>query len=68
MADFNTGDEALGSLILIEELFHALSKSGTVPEAKLADIVRAAVARLDTTDHFGSAAAVRHYFEHWLGE
>lgn len=68
MADFNASDEALGSLVLIEELFHALANTGTVPEAKLADVVRAAVARLDTTDHFGSAAAVRHYFEHWLSE
>ena len=68
MADFSAGDESLASLVLIEGLFHALSKSGTVPEAKLADIVRAAAARLDTTDHFGSAAAVRHYFEHWLAE
>lgn len=68
MADFKTGDEALGSLILIEELFHALSKSNVMPEAKLADVVRAAVARLDTTDHFGAGAAVRHYFEHWLSE
>jgi hypothetical protein len=68
MATFKAEDEALGSIILIEELFHALAKSGIVPEAKLADVVRAAVARLDTTDHFGAGAAVRHYFEHWLSE
>ncbi|MCX7305817.1 MAG: hypothetical protein NTV73_16025 [Hyphomicrobiales bacterium] len=68
MTDFNATDEALGSLVLIEELFHAMSKSGVMPQAKLADVVRAASARLDTTDHFGAGAAVRHYFEHWLGE
>lgn len=68
MTTFKAEDEALGSLILIEELFHALAKSGTVPEAQLADVVRAAVARLDTTDHFAAGAAVRHYFEHWLSE
>lgn len=68
MATFKADDEALGSIILIEELFHAMAKSGAMPEAKLADVVRAAVARLDTTDHFGAGAAVRHYFEHWLSE
>jgi len=68
MSEFTATDEALGSLVLIEELFHAMSKSGVMPEAKLADVVRAASARLDTTDHFGSGAAVRHYFEHWLRE
>ncbi len=66
MTDFTEGAESLGSLILIEELFHALARSGVMPEAKLADVVRGAVARLDTTDHTESAAAVRHYFEHWL--
>ena len=52
--------------MLIEELFAALSKSGVVPEATLADVIRSASARLDTNDQFGPAAAVRHYFEHWL--
>ncbi len=68
MTDFTARDEALGGLILIEELFHTLAKAGAMPEAELADVVRGAVARLDTTDHFGAAAAVRHYFEHWLAE
>jgi hypothetical protein len=66
MADFPAEAESLGSLVLIEELFHMLAKSGVLPEAKLGDVVRGAVARLDTTDHFDAAAAVRHYFEHWL--
>jgi hypothetical protein len=30
--------------------------------------LRGAVARLDTTDHFGAGAAVRHYFESWLSK
>ncbi len=68
MADLKAEDEALGSLVLIEELFHALAKSGVLPAAKLADVVREAVARLDTTDHFGAAAAVRHHFEPWLSD
>ncbi|KQV65166.1 hypothetical protein [Rhizobium sp. Root1220] len=68
MVDFRAEDEALGSLILIEELFQTLAKSDVVPAAKLADVVRGAVARLDTTDHFGAGAAVRHYFERWLSE
>jgi hypothetical protein len=68
MASFTAGDEALGSIILIEELFHRLAKSGVVPEAALADVVRSTVARLDTTDNFGAGAAVRHYFEYWLTE
>jgi len=66
MADFSAEAESLGSLVLIEELFHTLAKSGVLPEAKLGDVVRSAVARLDTTDHFDAASAVRHYFEHWL--
>ena len=51
---------------LINEVFRLLAKSDVLPEAKLGDVVRGAVARLDTTDHFDAAAAVRHYFEHWL--
>ena len=35
MTDFAEGAESLGSLILIEELFHALAGSGVMPEAKL---------------------------------
>ncbi|MDI7862721.1 hypothetical protein MRS76_12200 [Rhizobiaceae bacterium n13] len=68
MADFKAEDEALASLVLIEELFHMMAKSGVLPEAKLADVVRGAVARLDTTDHFGAGAAVRHYFVPWLSD
>jgi hypothetical protein len=66
MADFTSGDEALGALVLIEELLTALNKAGVMPEAMLADVIRSASARLDTSDQFGPAAAVRHYFEHWL--
>jgi hypothetical protein len=66
MADFAAEAESLGSLVLIEELFHMLAKSGVLPEARLGDVVRGAVARLDTTDHLDAGAAVRHYFEHWL--
>jgi len=68
MSDFTAADEALGSLVLVDELFHAMSKAGVMPEARLADVVRAASARLHTTDHFGSGAAVRHCCEHWLSE
>jgi hypothetical protein len=68
MAEFKPQDAAFASIIVVEELFHSLAKSGVVPEATLADVVRAASARLDTTDHFGAASAVRHYFEHWLTE
>ncbi|MDR6664832.1 hypothetical protein [Rhizobium sp. 1399] len=43
-------------------------KSGILPASVVADVVRGAVARLDTTDHFGAGAAVRHYFESWLSK
>lgn len=66
MADFKTEDEALGSLVLLEELFSMLAKSGAVPESRLGDVVRSAAARLDTSDHFGASAAIQHYFEAWL--
>lgn len=68
MANFKAEDEAIGTIILVEELFQSLVKSGIVPAAVMADVVRGAVARLDTTDHFGAAAAVRHYFESWLSK
>ncbi|MBN9000337.1 MAG: hypothetical protein J0H54_13400 [Rhizobiales bacterium] len=66
MSDFTAADEALGSLVLIEEFFSLLAKSGTVPKAALADVVRSASARLATEDHFGASEAVQHYFEAWL--
>jgi hypothetical protein len=68
MADFTAEDKALGTMILIEELLLALAKSGVLSERRIADVVRATVARLDTTDHFAAGAAVEHYFEHWLIE
>ena len=66
MPDFTAADEALGSLILIEELFSLLAKSGTVPKSALADVVRSASARLATEDQFGASEAIQHYFEAWL--
>ena len=68
MADFTSGDEALGALVLIEELFVALGKAGVLPDTKLADVVRDASARLDTSDQFGAASAIRHFFQHRLNE
>jgi hypothetical protein len=68
VANFRAEDEAIGTIILVEELFQSLAKSGIVPAAVMADVVRGAVARLDTTDHFGAGAAVRHYFENWLSK
>jgi hypothetical protein len=68
MADFKAEDEAIGTLILMEELFQTMVKSGVLPATEMADVVRGAVARLDTTDHFGAGAAIRHYFESWLSK
>lgn len=68
MADYKPEDEAIGTFILLEELFQTMAKAGVLPAADLADVVRGAVARLDTTDHFGAGAAVRHYFEGWLSK
>lgn len=68
MANFKAEDEAIGTIILVEELFQSLVKSGIVPASVMADVVRGAVARLDTTDHFSAGAAVRHYFESWLSK
>jgi hypothetical protein len=68
MADFKAEDEAIGTLILREELFQTMVKSGVLPATEMADVVRGAVARLDTTDHFGAGAAIRHYFESWLSK
>ncbi|TCR92922.1 hypothetical protein [Rhizobium sp. BK376] len=68
MADFKAEDEAIGTLILMEELFQTMVKAGVLPAADMADVVRGAVARLDTTDHFGAGAAIRHYFENWLSK
>ncbi|MBB3561928.1 hypothetical protein LVY75_10445 [Sinorhizobium sp. B11] len=68
MANFKAEDEAIGTIILVEELFQTMVKSGILPASVMADVVRGAVARLDTTDHFGAGAAVRHYFESWLSK
>jgi hypothetical protein len=68
MTNFKAEDEAIGTIVLMEELFQSMVKSGIVPAAVMADVVRGAVARLDTTDHFGAGAAVRHYFESWLSK
>ena len=68
MAYFKAEDEAIGTFILLEELFQTMVKAGLLPEADVADVVRGAVARLDTTDHFGAGAAIRHYFEGWLSK
>jgi hypothetical protein len=68
MVDFKAEDEAVGTFILMEELFQTMVKSGVLPAAEVADVVRGAVARLDTTDHFGAGAAIRHYFENWLSK
>jgi hypothetical protein len=68
MVDFRAEDEAIGTFILMEELFQTIVKSGVLPAAAVADVVRGAVARLDTTDHFGAGAAIRHYFESWLSK
>jgi len=68
MTEYKAEDEALASFILIEELFGALAQAGVMREAALADVVRSTVARLDTLDHFGAAASVRHFFEHRLKE
>jgi hypothetical protein len=66
MSDFNADDAALGSLILIEQLLLALDKANVLPAPQIADVVRDAVARLNTTDQFGAGAAISHYFEHWF--
>jgi hypothetical protein len=66
MADHTGEDVALASFILIEEFFQRLAKLGIVPEAQIADVVRSAAARMETSDHFGAAAAIEHYFQHWL--
>lgn len=68
MADFKAEDEAVGTFILLEELFQTMVKSGLLPASDLADVIRGAAARLDTTDHFGAGAAIRHYFENWLSK
>jgi hypothetical protein len=68
MTQFKAEDEALGSIVLVEELFHALAKSGVVPESVLADVVRSTVARLNTVDKFDAGSAVNHYFAHWIVE
>jgi hypothetical protein len=68
MTNFKAEDEAIGTIVLMEELFQSMVKSGVLPAAVMADVVRGAVARLDTTDHFGAGAAVRHYFESWLSK
>jgi hypothetical protein len=68
MAQFKAEDEALGCIVLVEELFHTLAKSGVLPEAVIADVVRGAVARLNTVDQTGAGSAISHYFEHWLSE
>lgn len=46
--------------ILIEEFFQRMAKLGVVPEAQIADVVRSAAARMETSDHFGAAAAIEH--------
>ena len=68
MTNFKAEDEAIGTIVLMEELFQSMVKSGVLPAAVMADVVRGAVAMLDTTDHFGAGAAVRHYFESWLSK
>ena len=66
MVEFKIEDEALGTFILLEELFQTMVKAGVLPPTDVADVVRGAVARLDTFDHFDAAASIRHYFEGWL--
>ncbi len=68
MSNFTAEDAALGSMILIEQLFLALDKANVLPAPQIADIIRDTVARLNTTDQFGPGAAISHYFEHWFKE
>lgn len=57
MAEFKAEDEAIGTIILVEELFQTMVKSGILPASVMADVVRGAVARLDTIDRTLAASS-----------